>query len=94
MVGADIQVVNDYDRDVFNGDQGHVVEVGLNNSFLKVAFKAAKAVSPTSDTPAAASTSSPSSFGHAEPEGGQPLKVIEYTGRQVDMLELAWVTTV
>lgn len=78
-----MQVVNDYDRDVFNGDQGHVVEVGPNNSFLRVAFKAAKQqMSPAS------------SSGPTEAEGGQPLKVVQYTGRQVDMLELAWVTTV
>lgn len=83
-----IQVVNDHDRDVFNGDQGHVVEIAPDKSYLKVAFKSATAgqVTPTG--------SLQSGSGSVVAAGAPAMRVVQYSARQVEMLELAWVTTV
>eukprot|EP00208_Stichococcus_sp_RCC1054_P000835 CAMPEP_0206136362 /NCGR_PEP_ID=MMETSP1473-20131121/1596_1 /ASSEMBLY_ACC=CAM_ASM_001109 /TAXON_ID=1461547 /ORGANISM="Stichococcus sp, Strain RCC1054" /LENGTH=1201 /DNA_ID=CAMNT_0053528837 /DNA_START=280 /DNA_END=3885 /DNA_ORIENTATION=+ len=92
-----IQVVNDYDREVFNGDQGFVQEVGPNNSFVTVAFDSQTAGQGSSGDISGAGSLVPSfkpGAAAAASKGDAPKQPVKYTGRQADMLELAWVTTV
>lgn len=91
------QVVNDYDREVFNGDQGFVQEVGPNNSFVTVAFDSQTAGQGSSGDISGAGSLVPSfkpGAAAAASKGDAPKQPVKYTGRQADMLELAWVTTV
>lgn len=71
-----LQVVNDYEKDVFNGDQGFVTGVSTGTSpSMNVSFP------PSSSAASGSSTA------------GQE-RVIEYGGRDMDALDLAWATTV
>lgn len=119
-----IQVVNDYERDVFNGDQGFVVGV-LPDGALEVEFPAAlpsiaggadSAAKPLPANPADAPGAAlawvapayrPAGGGAGQgaeaslrsgpmpvTHGGAPPRRVQYLGRQMDALELAWVTTV
>ena len=64
-------MVNDYENNVFNGDQGFVTRITVGSTpSMEVSF-------PPSSTTAA-----------------QEQRVFQYSGRQLDVLDLAWATTV
>ena len=67
-----MQIANNYDKDVFNGDQGFVRCI-------------------SSASPASLTVAFPSSVGAGE-EAHE--RLVQYEGRQVDELDLAWATTV
>ena len=70
---VNVQVVNDYENNVFNGDQGFVTKITAGSTpSMEVSF-------PPSST---VITSAPE------------LRVFEYSGRELDVLDLAWATTV
>ena len=74
---SSLQVVNDYEKDIFNGDQGFVTRITSGGSpSMEVTFP------PSSST--AASAASPAA----------PERVIQYSSREMDVLDLAWATTV
>ena len=67
-----MQIANNYEKDVFNGDQGFVRSI-------------------SSSSPASLMIGFPPSAGAAD-EGNE--RLVEYQGRDVDELDLAWATTV
>ena len=67
-----LQIANNYEKDVFNGDQGFVCSISNSSpTSLTIAFPPAAGASEEANE-----------------------RLIDYDGREVDELDLAWATTV
>ena len=91
-----MQTLNDYDRDIFNGDQGTVVSIKKDKKVMTVAFPT-NAVAPLSNKVSSSSSADlrRMSLNSKNNKNHKNERYIEYTRSQIrDSLMLSWCTTV